>query len=152
MNIYIHIPIFLIFNRLWALGILLDSTSTCDDSIGSYLTSAAFPALGLLLSLDRLNSWARRDAPHQFAAESTLQSPLAREHLRSENMELTGSPVGHTPRPTEPLGAEGYRLLDFSALLEHLIQYLREEELQLAQQRDSNALESLSFGANSKEN
>lgn len=121
--------------------ILLDTTTGCADNAGSYITSSAFPGLGLLLSLDRLVMYAKEEKAVEFGSANA--SPL--HHAGSENLEL--GPAGATsPSPANlrslpvtrasPFGAAGYRLLDFSALLEHLIQYLREEELQLAQQRE----------------
>lgn len=112
-----------------SLLILADTVTTCDDTFGSYMTSAAFPGLGLLLSLDRLTSLGKEERTPQFGDASpsgTLR------HGGSENMELA-SPNGPNtatlrsfpPVSESPFGAAGYRLLDFSALLEHLISYLR---------------------------
>jgi len=116
--------------------ILVDTIAVCDDEVGSYMTSAVFPGLGLLLSLDRLTSLAKEEGTPHFG--SIDASPLS--HQRSENMELGVSTANLRSLPPaseqSPFGAAGYRLLDFSALLEHLIHYLREEELQLAQQRE----------------
>lgn len=60
------------------------SAQVCDDEVGSYMTSAVFPGLGLLLSLDRLTSLAKEERTPHFG--SIDASPLS--HQRSENMEL----------------------------------------------------------------
>ena len=73
-----------------SLLILADTVTTCDDTFGSYMTSAAFPGLGLLLSLDRLTSLGKEERTPQFGDASpsgTLR------HGGSENMELA-SPNG----------------------------------------------------------
>ena len=110
-----------------SLLILADTMTTCDDNFGSYMTSAAFPGLGLLLSLDRLTSLGKEERTPQFgAADASPSSTLARG--ASENMELqanTANLRSFPPVSESPFGAAGYRLLDFSSLLEHLISYLR---------------------------
>jgi hypothetical protein len=138
------------------------SAQVCDDEVGSYMTSAVFPGLGLLPSLDRLTSLAKEEGTPHFG--SIDASPLS--HQRSENMELgvtwprcfsmfsfplvkspwlgslwmsIGQPLDRNSKVStanlrslppaseqSPFGAAGYRLLDFSALLEHLIHYLRD--------------------------
>ena len=67
-------------------------------------------------------------SPLRSAANMELSAP--RRNASMNNLASSG-----VERPFS-FGAAGYRLLDFSALLEHLVQYIREEELQLAQQRE----------------
>ena len=69
------------------------STQVCDDDVGSYMTSAVFPGLGLLLSLDRLTSLAKEERTPHFGYGIDA-SPLA--HQRSENLELGVTWIGQT--------------------------------------------------------
>lgn len=120
--------------------ILLDTSRECKDDAFSYLTSIGFAGLGLFLSLDRLVAMVRdrgreyaglfRESPGLGVESTELASPsaggLSRIHHSSSRL--------HHSMSTSIQGAQGYRLLDFSGLLEQLIQYLRDEELQLGQQ------------------
>ncbi|CAJ1407656.1 unnamed protein product [Effrenium voratum] len=119
--------------------IFIDTCRACEDDAGNYITAVAFAGFGLLLSLDRLLTIYKKGRTHQ---ESLLEaSPLRRN---SESLELGSS--GNIPSIplAPPVPDDGpvstdfaeYRLLDFSALQEQLIQFLRDEELQLAQQRN----------------
>ena len=114
--------------------ILIDTMRDCREDVVSYVTSIGFAGLGLFLSIDRLVGFARDG--RRRADIGPVRDPLA-----VETTELTSPRLRHHSSSRLPhgmsasiQGAEGYRLLDFSSLLEQLIQYLRDEELQLGQQ------------------
>ena len=115
--------------------ILIDTTRDCKEDSISYLTSVVFAGLGLFLGLDRLVALWRQEEPsplrESLATESTEMASPSRLTMRHHSS--TSSRIHHTMSGSIQ-GAEGYRLLDFSGLLEQLIQYLRDEELQLGQQ------------------
>ena len=125
----------------------IDTTRDCREDFGSYFTSVGFTGLGLFLSLDRLVQFARDKHHHESSLLPNASLGVESAELASTSIGLATASSGrllHSPSHASPRfhdsmtgsmnGADGYRLLDFSGLLEHLIQFLRDEELQLEQQ------------------
>jgi len=116
--------------------ILIDCTRNCREDFLSYFTSIGFAGLGLFLSLDRLVGFLRERhmETNLLAHALTTESELASTSLPLASRLHYSSPRLHHSSSQNMVGAEGYRLLDVSSLLEQLIHFLRDEELQLEQQ------------------